>query len=121
MDDNGWTAAPARYTAKGRETIDRMRDLAHAAFDDANTADRAFAFFCLATAMKYEDRAGRKGDALADMQKAAWYVTMADHVLGFGEDPRANREQFAAWAAQPIGDGATSDEIAALITWLRDQ
>lgn len=59
MADDGWTSAPERYTGQGRETIDRMRDLAHEVFDDPATADRAFAFYCLANAMKYEDRAGR--------------------------------------------------------------
>ncbi len=30
--------------------------------------------FCLGNAVKYISRAGKKGDALTDLRKAAWYV-----------------------------------------------
>lgn len=30
--------------------------------------------FCLGNAVKYICRAGKKGDALEDLQKAAWYL-----------------------------------------------
>lgn len=30
--------------------------------------------FCLGNAVKYIARAGKKGDALEDLQKAAWYI-----------------------------------------------
>lgn len=30
--------------------------------------------FCLANALKYISRAGRKGDAITDLKKAVWYI-----------------------------------------------
>lgn len=30
--------------------------------------------FCLGNALKYISRAGKKGDALEDLKKAAWYL-----------------------------------------------
>jgi hypothetical protein len=56
--------------------------------------DAAFYVHCVLTAMKYEDRAGRKGDAREDNEKAMWYRRMANHLLGFGPDPRAARPGF---------------------------
>lgn len=104
---DGFDRAPDRYTAHGRETIDRMRDLAHtfaammrpgctrAQRDDL--ADDLFAFHCFATALKYEDRAGLKGDANTDARKAAFYRGMAAHVAGEGPDPRAARPGFVPY------------------------
>lgn len=99
-DDLGFTATPARYAAHGRETIDRMRDLARATFASIEEADAAFAFHCRATALKYDDRAGLKGPAEADREKAAWYRQMADHVDGFAADPREGRPDFVPYAAR---------------------
>lgn len=93
----GADRAPDRYMAKGRETIDRMRDLAHVLFGDPGLADMVFAFHCLATSLKYDDRAGLKGDADVDRAKADWYRRMVDHVVAGGADPRANRPGFALW------------------------
>lgn len=97
VNDPGFATAPARYTAHGRETIDRMRDLARESFADRNEADGAFAFFCRATALKYDDRAGLKGPADTDREKAAWYRQMADHVDGLGDDPRQGRAGFVPY------------------------
>jgi len=49
----GHDRAPDRYSGQGRETIDRMRDLAHEMFTNPKAADEAFAFHCIATALKY--------------------------------------------------------------------
>jgi hypothetical protein len=100
--------APDRYMATGRETIDRMRDLAHVAArkmcghlagpeDLADVADAFFAYHCEATALKYADRAGLKGDADPDLVKRRFYLDMAAHVRGEGPDPRANRPGFVPY------------------------
>jgi hypothetical protein len=88
--------------SKGRETIDRMRDLCVLMFGDNAAANAAFGFHCMATAVKYLDRVGLKGDASVDQAKADWYMQMALHVLGRGPDPRAQREQFTPWSAEPV-------------------
>jgi len=36
--------------------------------------------FCLGNALKYLSRAGKKGDALEDLQKARWYL---DYYISF--------------------------------------
>lgn len=81
-DATGFTVAPVRYSAHGRETIDRIRDV---------LGDTGFAAYCHGAAMKYEDRAGLKGDAEEDRKKARWYRAMMDHVLIGAPDPRAYR------------------------------
>lgn len=110
MSDNGFDAAPDRYTQQGRETIDRQRDLA---FEWARSSaegltlslpDLLFAYFCEAQALRYEDRAGAKGDPEGDAEKARWYKEMAIHVLGSGPDPRANRPGFQPYFADPKRD-----------------
>ena len=95
----GFDRAPDRYMGQGRETIDRMRDAAGELFERGlerglSLGDAAFYVHCVLTAMKYEDRAGRKGDAREDNEKAMWYRRMANHLLGFGPDPRAARPGF---------------------------
>mgnify|MGYP000609010699 FL=1 len=100
----GHDRAPDRYSSKGRETIDRMRDLAHEMFADPALADAAFAFHCAATAVKYEDRAGLKGDAAVDEAKARWYREMERHALGLGEDPRSGRATFTPWTRHAVDD-----------------
>lgn len=83
-DDTGFDAAPSRYTATGREAIDIIRE---------ELGDERFAAFCIGNARKYELRAGHKGPAEVDLEKARWYRQMARHVQ-FGEaDPRAYRGQ----------------------------
>ena len=106
---DGFDRAPTRYTAKGRETIDRMRDLAHAAAreffgnaafteeDVADLADLLFAYHCDATALKYEDREGLKDDPTKDRSKRAWYLRMAAHVRGECPNPRSERPGFVAY------------------------
>ncbi len=82
-DATGFHVAPSRYMAHGRETIDRIRDA---------LGDEGFAAYCLGAAMKYEDRAGLKGPAEEDMQKARWYRQMHDHVTTGTPDPRSYRK-----------------------------
>lgn len=81
-DATGYTVAPVRYSAHGRETIDRIRD---------ELGDDGFVAYCRGAAMKYEDRAGLKGDAEEDRKKARWYRAMVGHVLDGTPDPRAYR------------------------------
>jgi thymidylate synthase (FAD) len=85
----GSDRAPTRYTAQGRETIDRIRD---------SMSDDAFVAFCIGNAMKYEDRAGLKGSADEDTKKAMWYRQMAAYVVGGAEDPRAGRPNFVPYS-----------------------
>ena len=87
-DATGFHVAPARYSAHGRETIDRIRDL---------LGDDGFAAYCLGTAMKYEDRAGLKGPAEQDRQKAIWYRQMHACVTHGAPDPRAYRDGFVPY------------------------
>lgn len=88
MADNGFETPPSRYTRQDRETIDRIRDA---------MTDLEFRAFCLGTAMRYEDRAGAKGDAVGDDEKARWYREMVAHLDGFAGDPRRNRPGFTAY------------------------
>lgn len=64
---------PPHYTAGSIECIDAIR---------AALGDEAFIGHCRATAIKYLWRTGRKGDAVEDMRKAAWYVNKAIEVAG---------------------------------------
>lgn len=84
-DPVGFQNAPIRYLAKGRETIDRIRD---------ELGDDGFVAFCIGNAMKYEDRAGLKGDAESDLLKARWYRAMVLHVTTGADDPRSDRSGF---------------------------
>lgn len=110
-DATGFNVAPVRYSAHGRETVDRMRDMAHA-YADGVLAARAtgvstfdvtdpdalanllFAYACHTHAMKYRDRAGLKGDATQDFSKADWWDQMAEHIEHGTLDPRASRAAF---------------------------
>jgi len=94
MPDNGFNAAPDRYTGEGRETCDRMRDF---------LGDEGFAAACASNVIKYTDRRGRKGDAHGDMEKAWWWCRMYLHVQGEADDPRAGRPRFAGYS-RPSGD-----------------
>jgi hypothetical protein len=90
-DATGFSAPPRRYSAGGRETIDRIRD---------SMTDAAFAAYCRGTAMKYRSRAGLKGPAAEDLEKARWYEEMESCVLREGPDPRRYRAGFAPYARQ---------------------
>lgn len=82
-DDTGFAAVPSRYALEGgREAIDVLR---------GELGDEAFEAFCRGTARLYELRAGKKGPAENDLEKARWYWMMADHVRGVGPDPRTYR------------------------------
>ena len=111
---HGFDRAPDRYMGQGRETIDRMRDVAgelfeHATLHGLGVGDAAFYVHCVLTAMKYEDRTVRKGDAAVDVGKATWYRRMADHLLGKGPDPRAERPGFQPYARPACARSACSD------------
>ena len=67
---------PAHYTAGRIECIDAMRE----ALGDEN-----FVAYCRGAAIKYVWRAGLKGDARIDLEKAAWYCRRAAEVLAEGQ------------------------------------
>lgn len=60
--------SPAHYTDGGIETIDFIR---------AKLNDEQFYGYCLANALKYLSRAGKKGDWREDLKKARWYINRA--------------------------------------------
>lgn len=89
MDDaTGFKVAPVRYSAHGRETIDRIRDA---------LGDEGFAAYCRGTALKYRDRSGLKGDAAEDDKKAEWYEQMYRCVVSGAPDPRTYRDGFVPY------------------------
>jgi hypothetical protein len=81
-DDTGFDAAPSRYTATGREAIDIIRE---------ELGDAGCLAFCIGNARKYELRAGHKGPAENDREKARWYRAFAAFLRGEGPDPRSYR------------------------------
>lgn len=105
----GFDRAPDRYMASGRETVDKMRDeayvvahnlaecglIAHDAID--NVGDILFGYACSTHALKYQDRAGLKGDAATDAMKAIWWDEMRLHSLTGAPDPRADRPDFVPY------------------------
>jgi hypothetical protein len=108
----GFDRAPDRYSAKGRETVDRMRDEAHsAAIELLNEigaepdldipveaiARLMFAYACRTHELKYEDREGLKDDPEQERKKAKWWRQMAAHVRGEGPDPRHERPGFVPY------------------------
>lgn len=84
-DNTGFYVAPKRYSAHGRETIDRIRD---------ELGDGGFAAYCRGQVIRYTDRLGLKGDEDEDDAKARWYYEMYLHVTTGGPDPRHGREDF---------------------------
>jgi len=106
----GHDRAPDRYSGHGRETIDRMRDLAHEMFHH-KLADDMFAFHCIATALKYADRRGKKDATEIEEKKLAWYLAMAEHVIDGTPDPRSERADFVPWEHEII----TPDGIPATV------
>ena len=119
-DPTGFDRAPDRYTGSGRETIDRMRDAAGPLFwralaRGARVEDAVFAAHCHLDAMKYEDRAGKKGDAQVDRDKGLWYRQMARHVEGYDADPRKHRDVFVPYAREAYRfDGVGAEAQKAL-------
>jgi len=117
-DAIGRKVKPQRYAGQARETIDRQRDLfrraflsramheaPHTSMDTAiRDADFAFATYCRATSLKYEDRMGRKDAAPQERGKRDWYRQMADHVLqpDIVPDPRSERPDFQPYAPPSI-------------------
>ena len=85
VDDTGFAAAPARFTATGREAIDVIWE---------ELGDQATRSFCVGCARKYELRAGHKAGTSAanDLEKARWYRMFAAHIDGLGPDPRQGRK-----------------------------
>jgi len=57
--------APPHYTDGGIETIDYLR---------AKLTPDEFKGFCKGNALKYISRAGKKGEAKQDYEKAKWYL-----------------------------------------------
>ena len=110
----GHDRAPDRYTTQDRETIDRMRDLAHAMFADPDVADAVFAFHCIATALKYSDRCGRKDLPDIEKKKLAWYLAMAAHVRDGAPDPRSERPGFVPWEKHPVRLGDFQEDVRRL-------
>ena len=56
---------PSHYTDGGIETIDYIR---------AKLSEEEFAGYCKGNALKYISRAGKKGDAVEDIEKAIVYL-----------------------------------------------
>lgn len=56
---------PDHYTHGERETIDKIRDI---------TGDLGFRAYLKGNIIKYLDREQYKGNAVEDLQKAAWYL-----------------------------------------------
>jgi hypothetical protein len=84
-DNTGFNVIPARYNTGDREAIDLIRDL---------LGDEGFIAYCCGNVMKYTLRAGNKGPAEEDLEKALWYTMMAQHVADGTPDPRSNRPGF---------------------------
>lgn len=99
-DETGFERAPDRYMAGGRETIDQVRDLAQ--WLAGPKGDRLFAAFCFFTAFIYCARAGRKGPARKDLDKARWFLQMVGHVLLQTADPRASRPTYQLYVQKPL-------------------
>jgi hypothetical protein len=62
--------SPPHYTDGGIETIDYI---------EAKLTPEEFRGYCLGNAHKYLSRAGKKGSATTDLQKAQWYLARITH------------------------------------------
>jgi hypothetical protein len=83
----GFDRVPTRYELdNGKEVIDLIREF---------LTPEEFLGFCKGNVMKYQARAGKKGPADIDMQKAAFYYKMELYAKGIGEDPRSHRATSA--------------------------
>ena len=117
MADNGFEAAPARYTQQSRETIDRIRDdagtwLKEGRYIGLSDDDAVFYAICRAMAMRYDDRQGAKVDPDGDREKARWYHGMALHILGVAGDPREKRPGFTPYAREGRDPTVTCSRLA---------
>lgn len=90
-EDAGTDAIPARYDTGERETLDRIRDL---------LGDGLYVGGCLFNVLKYLDRAGKKGPAVLDEDKALFYLQSAANVLLGYPDPRHKRPGFVPYDRQ---------------------
>lgn len=63
---------PSHYTGGSIQCVDAIR---------AALGDEAFVAFCRGQGIKYAWRAGKKGSAIEDLRKGAWYLTRAADVL----------------------------------------
>ena len=91
-EDAGTDAIPARYDTGERETLDRIRDL---------LGDGLYVGGCLFNVLKYLDRAGKKGPASLDEDKALFYLQSAANVLLDFPDPRHKRRGFVPYSPKP--------------------
>lgn len=69
QEDNNDPINPDHYKHGEMQTIERMMTL---------FGPKKVKTFCEVNALKYLDRAGYKGDALIDHQKADWYLRLAN-------------------------------------------
>ena len=92
---------PAHYRREGEETIDKIRRTLLGRLNsvvgseiDPELEELLFAAGCMFAVLKYEDRAGHKPTATAevDLGKAQWYEQMARHILQGEDDPRTYRK-----------------------------
>ena len=73
---------PKHYaTPTGEQVIDQMLKLYGA---------DAVRWFCILNAYKYRMRAGKKGDADADIQKARWYENYVEYLNNCKDDLTKN-------------------------------
>jgi hypothetical protein len=111
VHDDGHSRAPKRYSAQGRETLDRIRDRLHA-FVEAhpewvrdNPADAMMLGFALGNDTKYGDRLGLKEGvpSTRDEKAKAFYRRLAEHLRwpGVYDDPRSLRPDFEPYTRQP--------------------
>lgn len=111
---DGFDRAPEHYAGE-REVIDQIRD---------SMSDVMFVAFCVGNALKYECRAGKKGDTEGDANKAKWYRAMARHVDGGGPDPRCTRPGWRPEVDGYVRQGkpelslATTEAVDSLARWL---
>lgn len=78
--------------------------------------------FCLGNAVKYAWRAGLKGAAAEDLQKAAWYLRRQAEQMGQAElnMPVSLRKRVANVLVFEPSDGALSAVLSMLMdVWLR--
>ena len=97
-DETGFKSAPSHYAGE-RETIDKQRDYLRDLAGSAKQGDGLFMGHCLATALKYRERAGKKSGT-DDDKKESWYLAMAQHVSKPDKypDPRSSRPDFVPYS-----------------------
>ena len=89
-DPTGFKSTPDHYDGE-REVIDLIRDF---------MSDREFSMFCVGNMIKYNERAGKKGEKDVDLAKAQWYLEMYRHVVFGSPDPRSTREGYIPYERQ---------------------